>query len=213
MSRRNLWLTFVIVSGRRRDGPTPIEGHVVTAVGAPAVCKKPSHRAAFPAISPPHPARIDRMDRRTRDPGVRSFAPVRAGCPLSSPPSPPSVSLSFPTLDERGNFPPAPGRSFGCGGAIKNSPVSGAWIADGTDEPRLVRRESPIASRLSISRDARFFIYSPSFAFALSLRDSPDWRLYQQVHRPPRVSRDARFITRSCIRTINQSLPHLSFCI
>ena len=57
-------------------------------------------------------------------------------------------------------LPAAPGRSFGCGGAIKNSPVSGAWISPmaRTATSRSSSRRSPL-SPIALRR-ARFFIYS-----------------------------------------------------
>jgi hypothetical protein len=60
--------------------------------------------------------------------------------PLRRPPPPPSPVVARDPLNasfapfrgaEERKLPAVPGRSFGCGGAIKNSPVSGAWIADG----------------------------------------------------------------------------------
>jgi len=62
---------------------------------------------------------IDRMDR-TRDCGAR--------CGVRLPHPPPSLA---PFRGEERKLAAVPGRSFGCGGAIKNSPLSGAWTADG----------------------------------------------------------------------------------
>lgn len=128
--------------------------------------QKVSAEMTFPAIlsrrSPYNRRRrIDRMDRR------RTFA--RSSTRLAGS----SLSLS----DRRKRKFPA-GRSFGCGGAIKNSPVSGAWIADGT-KTATSRSSSRRSPHVSLSRS---FLYL-FLAFSVYRRDSSDWYLYQQVCR------------------------------
>lgn len=117
------------------------------------------------------------------------------GIPVAQRTSPPRGILAFASsspANERGNFLRLRGRSFGCGDAIKNSPVSGAWIADGTDGHGRACRVSDRLSRPSLYRATPVSLFIPSpFAFPVYRHDSYNWHLYQQVCQLP-----ARFLAR-----------------
>jgi len=87
-----------------------------------ATCKK-STGWLFQADRPDGPDAGLRRPLR-RPPPSSPVSPVVAGGSSGASLAP------FRGAEER-RLPAVPGRSFGCGGAIKNSPVSGAWIADG----------------------------------------------------------------------------------
>lgn len=113
-----------------------------------------SRRGGFSShFSPPRSRTYSRTDRTD---GPDAGIPSLSGRPRLAGSSLPRLPLRL-----KRKLPTAPGRSFGCGGAIKNSPVSGAWIADGTDG-HVALVGLPIASPapLSTARDVRSFIYS-----------------------------------------------------
>lgn len=128
----------------------PVQGYVIN--GARRQCAK-SRQGGFsshfaPALSNVQPL-IEWMDR-TRD--SRRSADV----PASRDP----LFRVFLSAWWKRKLPAAPGRSFGCGGAIKNSPVSGAWIADGTNG-HVALVGSAIASRPYRATSVSLFIPSP----------------------------------------------------
>lgn len=139
----------------------------------------------------------DRPDGpRTRDSGAHSPAPARD----IPPPSLFTAQRVSPTFTRRKRKLP-PGRSFGCGGAIKNSPVSGAWIADGTDVSLV--DDDDDAGDLDLSRPyiatpvslfiprgsrARFIVTTRRSRLVFVSASSPDVACF--------FLRDARFIMR-----------------
>jgi len=92
-------------------------------------------------FQPPRPRALERTATdRTDGPDAGFRRP--ANVPASRNP----LFYVFLSVRRKRKLPATPGRSFGCGGVIKNSPVSGAWIADGTDG-RVALVELAIASR------------------------------------------------------------------
>lgn len=176
-------------------------------VHTPANAQKKSTGVAFLATSLPRSRTYSHWSNGP-DAGFPSFSgrPRLAGDPLFR------ISLS---AWRKRKLPTTPGRSFGCGGAIKNSPVSGAWIADGTDG-HIALVELAIAFRPSLYRDVRFFIYSFAVRIlGLSPRYSLDRHLYQQVCQLPSslslsslsfsALRATRFTTHLFLRLIRES--------